>query len=524
MTIDDGKQGDPSSTKYAFKQLPTFNPTYYRRWASDVQLAFGERRWMDYVVYPPDEKFKPDVHTLVRTKAFLSQAIPYEHGAGIEGCATAAEIFYSLQQHFGLAPREDDLRLEAQLMVLRKAGTDTIDQHITKVENLIAAIMAQQAPGKKYDNDKRNQLFLQTITHAKIEGEDWSGFVPYLGRSWHSMTPQAVFAEARIFYNSRVLPSKTTPANTSNTIEGNVYMTQGKNTNFNNRGQSNNRGGHSGHDGRGGKPNYNNSNKGNTSNNNSGNHNYGNKNNSNNDNQRSKYDPNQYCHFHGAAGHSTDSCRANRICDIQVMRTSTSKDIWIYDSCCTDSMTGIKDNFQSFEEFTKPIPVYGVGKALLHAYGQGDVILKDTLNNTTHTLQQVWCVPGIQESIISAFHTRSNSLKTTMDDNENFVITSRILGSHFTATTTYMNRMAIFTTIQALQPTSKALITTTGNSSTDSPDSSTSDSDFSRSSTSGSSNSSTFTTSTSTASDPPTTPTGSSSSQQKLKSWRNQKL
>src|SRR5271167_670204 len=554
MTIDDGKQGDPSSTKYAFKQLPTFNPTYYRRWASDVQLAFGERRWMDFLVYPPDEKFKPDVHTLVRTKAFLSQAIPYEHGAGIEGCATAAEIFYSLQQHFGLAPREDDLRLEAQLMVLRKAGTDTIDQHITKVENLIAAIMAQQAPGKKYDNDKRNQLFLQTITHAKIEGEDWSGFVPYLGRSWHSMTPQAVFAEARIFYNSRVLPSKTTPANTSNTIEGNVYMTQGKNTNFNNRGQSNNRGGHSGHDGRGGKPNYNNSNKGNTSNNNSGNHNYGNKNNSNNNNQRSKYDPNQYCHFHGAAGHSTDSCRAkfkdekymqfqqsqqtpqrpqsdppsqhraNRICDIQVLRTSTSKDIWVYDSCCTDSMTGIKDNFQSFEEFTEPIPVYGVGKALLHAYGQGDVILKDTLNNTTHTLQQVWCVPGIQESIISAFHTRSNSLKTTMDDNENFVITSRILGSHFTATTTYMNRMAIFTTIQALQPTSKALITTTGNSSTDSPDSSTSDSDFSRSSTSGSSNSSTFTTSTSTASDPPTTPTGSSSSQQKLKSWRNQKL
>ena len=115
MTIDDRKQGDPSSTKYAFKQLPTFNPTYYRRWASDVQLAFGERRWMDYLVYPPDEKFKPDVHTLVRTKAFLSQAIPYEHGAGIEGCATAAEIFYSLQQHFGLASREDELRLELTL-------------------------------------------------------------------------------------------------------------------------------------------------------------------------------------------------------------------------------------------------------------------------------------------------------------------------------------------------------------------------------------------------------------------------
>src|SRR5271169_5710276 len=260
--------GDTAQTgtpKYAFKQIPTFNPTYYRRWASDVQDAFGERRWTDYITYPPATNFEPDNYILVRAKAFISQAIPYEHGAGIEGCTTAAEIFNSLQQHFGSASREDELRLESQLMTLRKIGSDNIDQHIAKVENLIAAIMAQQATNKKYDNDKRNQLFLQTITHAKIEGEDWSGFVPYLGRSWHSMTPQAVFAEARIFYNSRVLPNKTTetPANTSNAIEGNVYFTQGKNTNFNNRGQSNNRGGHSGHDGRGGKPNYNNSNKGN---------------------------------------------------------------------------------------------------------------------------------------------------------------------------------------------------------------------------------------------------------------------
>jgi gag-polypeptide of LTR copia-type len=313
-TAQSGTSAATTSTKYAFKQIPTFNPTYYRRWASDVQDAFGERRWTDYLTYPPAQDFEPDNYILVRAKAFISQAIPYEHGAGIEGCTTAAEIFNSLQQHFGSASREDELRLESQLMTLRKIGSDNIDQHIAKVEKLIAAIMAQQAADKKYDNDKRNQLFLQTITHAKIEGEDWSGFVPYLGRSWHTMTPQAVFAEARIFYNSRVLPNKTTPTppNTSNAVEGSVYMTQGRNANFSNRGQPHNRGG------RGGNPNYNNNshNRSNHGNSNYGNSNYKGNSNYHGSNDRSqqqqtrdKYDPTKICQFHGGPGHSTEVCR-----------------------------------------------------------------------------------------------------------------------------------------------------------------------------------------------------------------------
>jgi hypothetical protein len=103
-------------------------------------------------------------------------------------------------------------------MILRKIEIDNIDQHITKIENLIAAIMAQQIFNKKYDNDKQNQLFLQTLIHCKISDEDWTGFVPYLGKSWHTMTPQAVFAEARIYYNSRILANKTTAS--ANAVEG----------------------------------------------------------------------------------------------------------------------------------------------------------------------------------------------------------------------------------------------------------------------------------------------------------------
>jgi len=31
-----------------FKNIPTFDPNYFRRWASNVHDAFAERKWLDY--------------------------------------------------------------------------------------------------------------------------------------------------------------------------------------------------------------------------------------------------------------------------------------------------------------------------------------------------------------------------------------------------------------------------------------------------------------------------------------------
>ena len=293
-----------STTKFIFKSIPGFNPTFYRAWAFDVQDAFAEHEWINYLIPPSDRQFEPDPRILVQSKTFLSQSIPYEHKAGIEHCKSAAEIFRSLQQRYGTSSREDELRLESQLMSTRKLGADTIDQHINKVEDLIAAIMAQQAEGKKYDDDKRNQLFLHTLQYSDIKDEDWSGFIPFLGKAWHEMSPQAVFADARMYYNMHILPKKFKSTEPHASNEPRVLATQTGNSHGNdnsNRGKSNNQG-HGGKSNNYGKSNRDNygkpSNPGNPNNNN------------NNHPQRQPRDPTQFCFFHGTTGHSTEACKA----------------------------------------------------------------------------------------------------------------------------------------------------------------------------------------------------------------------
>src|SRR5205814_6165119 len=124
-----------------------------------------------------------------------TQSTSYEDKTSIKHCKSAAEIFRSHQQRYGTSSREDELRLKMQLISTRKLGTDTIDQHINKVEDLIAAIMAQQAEGKKYDDDKRNQLFLHTLQYSDIKDEDWSGFIPFLGKAWHEMSAPSLHVD-----------------------------------------------------------------------------------------------------------------------------------------------------------------------------------------------------------------------------------------------------------------------------------------------------------------------------------------
>src|SRR5437762_8751909 len=127
--------------------------------------------------------------------------------------------------------------------------------------------------------------------------------------------------------------------------------------------------------------------------------------------------------------------------------------------------------FQNYEEFHKPIPVYGVGHFILHAYGQGEVTLESTIDHSTHTLRQVWHVPGLQESIVSKYWMKSKGFKTSMDDDENIILTSTT--SNFKAVSDYSNKMTIFLKIRALESSTVKSYATTSTSTSVDHDSST---------------------------------------------------
>src|SRR5271169_1148407 len=327
------------STKYAFKTCPRFDPNYYLVWANDVHLAFEERDWEEYLLPPdPESAFTPDPRIMTRAKAFLMEAIPYEHKVSMTKLTSAAAIFTSLEEQYGSATREDEFRLETQLMLMRKLATDTVDEHIAKFKTLIATTMAQQDENRRYKNDKRNQLFLATLEYSEIEDENWERFIPSLGNTWKDMTPESLFATTRTYYLAHILPKKkkTTSTTTTDSVEARVQRTDA-NPHGNNTNSSGNRGGRSQSRGRGGKFNNfgNRSNSGNNSGNNYGNNsnnygnnsgnygnnsgnnygnsrssNYGNNQHHSNDKPREKYDPTKYCHIHNAPGHSTETCRA----------------------------------------------------------------------------------------------------------------------------------------------------------------------------------------------------------------------
>ena len=415
----DSTMSTTTSTKYAFKTCPRFDPNFYLVWANDVRLAFDERNWGDYLLPPdptsdPESAFKPDSHTAIRAKAFLMEAIPYEHKVSMTGFESAAEIFKSLEQQYGAATREDQFRFEKQLMWMRKTPNHTVEEHIVRFKKLMAQAMAHQPPSHRYKMDQQNQIFLATLEYSDIADEKWENFIPFLGNTWKDMTPESLFATTRTYYMAHILPKKkkTSSSPDPDYVESRVQRTEanprGQQTNYSNRG------GKPQQRGRGGKPNYSN-----RSNNESDNNNQG--------KPRSNYDATKFCHFHNAPGHSTESCRAKlndpvyveflnsqtspqqkpsqqqqsnqqnseppdaRAKQVQVLHTSstTNHDIWQYDTCCSDDMTNDSSNFQTYEPFVEPIAVRGVTEHPLYAYGKGEVLLESTINHAKHLLTQV---------------------------------------------------------------------------------------------------------------------------------------
>src|SRR5204863_6117040 len=201
---------------------------------------------------------------------------------------------------------------------------------------------------------------------------------------------------------------------------------------------------------------------------------------------------NLWCDYHRSSGrHSTSECRAKltdpeylqfhqqkqksqqlppdyqppmvyatttpeeRVNMIRAYKTaSSSPKSWIYDSACTETMTSEPKFFFSYTEFPNPVPVSGIGNSTLYARGSGTIYLQSLpdLNNTSiHRFDNVWLVPGLNDSILSKHWTKEHGLTTTLDDQENIVLASNDPKSTFKATTQSIGKITVLPHVQALE-------------------------------------------------------------------------
>src|SRR5579859_7026710 len=104
-----------STSRFAYKELPKFEPQYYHQWAHIVKDSFANWDWNNYLITPApvivpsteagqsttSTTFTPDASISARTKAFLSQSIEFRYQPFIETCETAAEIWTVFLQRYG---------------------------------------------------------------------------------------------------------------------------------------------------------------------------------------------------------------------------------------------------------------------------------------------------------------------------------------------------------------------------------------------------------------------------------------
>jgi len=206
------------STVKLYKKLPTLDPDQFNAWSIAVNSAFEYHKWSEYLLPPsstlpetPETSTEsttpvptgrnPEIEII--TRAYLIEAIPFRMYSKFHGCNYTHEIWNALNQEYSFRSREDQLRLEGQLIAVRKAADETLDQFIERFEKLSSKYKDQDplCPA-----DRINSYFLQALERSSIKHEKWSGFITYLGRGWPDLTERQMHAQARSYYSFHIEP------------------------------------------------------------------------------------------------------------------------------------------------------------------------------------------------------------------------------------------------------------------------------------------------------------------------------
>jgi len=454
-----------------YKRCPQFDPEYYYGWATEVQAAFAERNWVQYL--DPTQETETKTITpegTIKAFGFLYAGIPLKYKMKITECTTAAEIWTALKQEFTIRNRDDELRLEEAIISIRKTGEEDLNTYITRFETTVSQAMNALPQNQRWDAAKINKYFINSLEKSNIVDEDWKGFSNRVQYNYTTFTFHNMLAEARTWYNSYILPNKEQK-------KQDYLGAQARAITYNPNVRDNN---------------------GNTQ-------------------SRQNYpkDPNAYCTHHKVKGHSTEQCvalgnakptknkgknanansnvRFTGTCHtcskeghksiecwhnpqsknyrpnlvrtstdnkednvannssprpaapsstsrmIRVSRTSTSTNVngmahsesWYFDSCCMQNLCSRHDVFHTYDDFAFPLEITGVGDGKLLAYGYGSVAIQSmnaygTASNI-HFIRNVWYVPELNgENFIAMSQLSLSGLTLSINNNDkhNFVLQS----------------------------------------------------------------------------------------------------
>jgi hypothetical protein len=119
------------------KKIRDFNAKYYAAWSIEACEVLEEHGWMRCInPATPTKEIKDEdgseIHIVegLHAKALLSQSIGYKHKNRIRDCATAADIWSTLEDEFPYKSHEDEKRFKALLSQIRKTSSEDLDTFI----------------------------------------------------------------------------------------------------------------------------------------------------------------------------------------------------------------------------------------------------------------------------------------------------------------------------------------------------------------------------------------------------------
>jgi len=206
-----------------YKKLPTLDPDQFNAWSTAVRSAFEYHKWSEYLL-PPTHSAEytsaatpamsastettptptgRDPEIEITTRAYLIEAIPFQMYSKFYGCTYTYEIWEALNQEYSYRSRQDQLRLELELTMIRKMAEENLDQFIERFEKLSVQYKDQNP---NCPSDRINSYFLLALERANIPHEKWSGFITYLGNRWPELTERQLHAQACSYYAFHIVP------------------------------------------------------------------------------------------------------------------------------------------------------------------------------------------------------------------------------------------------------------------------------------------------------------------------------